>query len=173
MDLRERAASYGLAGFARQFQLRTRLSDAERYPIKVHDLIMLDLDKKSAPEKPIWSNDPTFLLPIPMNLAMEGDRFYRPMALVGSWIAYSGIVMAIDPSGRGKDETGYAVVAMLNGFLYVLACGGIQGATTNMSFGGWPPSRRSTKSTTSSSKPTSATVCTPSSSCRSWPSSGP
>jgi hypothetical protein len=35
--------------------------------------------------------------------------------------------MAIDPSGRGKDETGYAVVAMLNGYLYTLACGGLQG----------------------------------------------
>jgi hypothetical protein len=35
--------------------------------------------------------------------------------------------MAIDPSGRGKDETGYAVVAMLNGYLYVLACGGLPG----------------------------------------------
>jgi Holliday junction resolvasome RuvABC endonuclease subunit len=127
LDLRERALSYGIAGYARQFQLRTRLSDAERYPIKVHDLIMLDVDKLNAPEKPIWSNDPTFLLPMPMNLAMEGDKFYRPMALVGKWIPYSGIVMSIDPSGRGKDETGYAVIAMLNGFLYVLACGGLQG----------------------------------------------
>jgi len=127
LDLRERALSYGVAGYARQFQLRTRLSDAERYPLKIHDLIMMDLDKGNAPEKPIWSNDPNFLLPIPMNLAMEGDRYYRPMALVGTWIPYSGIVMSIDPSGRGKDETGYAVVAMLNGFLYVLACGGIQG----------------------------------------------
>ena len=35
--------------------------------------------------------------------------------------------MSIDPSGRGKDETGYAVVKMLNGYLYVLECGGIQG----------------------------------------------
>ena len=127
LDLRERALSYGSAGYARQFQLRTRLSDAERYPLKVHDLILMDLDKTNAPEKPIWSNDPTFVLPIPMNLAMDGDRYYRPMALIGTWIPYSGIVMSIDPSGRGKDETGYAVLAMLNGYLYVLACGGIQG----------------------------------------------
>lgn len=127
LDLRERALSYGTAGFARQFQLRTRLSDAERYPLKMHDIIFMDLDKVNAPEKPIWSNDPNFLLPMPYNLAMEGDRFYRPMALVGQWIPYTGIVMAIDPSGRGKDETGYAVIAMLNGYLYVLACGGLQG----------------------------------------------
>lgn len=127
LDLRERALSYGLAGFARQFQLRTRLSDAERYPIKIHDLLVMDLDKETAPEKPIWSNDPNFLLPIAMNLAMDGDKYYRPMSLVGSWLKYSGIVMSIDPSGRGKDETGYAVIAMLNGYLFVLAAGGLQG----------------------------------------------
>jgi hypothetical protein len=31
--------------------------------------------------------------------------------------------MAIDPAGRGGDELAYAVVAMLNGYLYVLASG--------------------------------------------------
>ena len=35
--------------------------------------------------------------------------------------------MSIDPSGRGKDETGYAVVKMLNGYLYVRRCGGVAG----------------------------------------------
>jgi hypothetical protein len=47
--------------------------------------------------------------------------------VIGKWIPYSGIVMSIDPAGRGKDETSYCVLAMLNGFLYVLACGGLQG----------------------------------------------
>ena len=28
-------------------------------------------------------------------------------------IPYNGSVLSIDPSGRGKDETGYAVVKML------------------------------------------------------------
>ena len=35
--------------------------------------------------------------------------------------------MAIDPSGRGADETAYAVVKILNGTLYVTAAGGIPG----------------------------------------------
>jgi len=58
---------------------------------------------------------------------MTGDRFYRPMKTLGEHIKYTGSVMSIDPSGRGKDETGYAVVKMLNGFLYVTAAGGVQG----------------------------------------------
>lgn len=127
LDLRERELSYGRAGFALQYQLRTRLSDAERYPLKVRDLIVMDCDKERGPEKPIWCNDSEHVLTQLINLAMNGDHYHRPMALVGQWLPYSGIVMAIDPSGRGKDETGYAVVAMLNGFLYILACGGLQG----------------------------------------------
>jgi hypothetical protein len=58
---------------------------------------------------------------------MAGDRFYRPMQVVGEYIPYTGSVMAVDPSGRGKDETGYAVVKMLNGYLYVTEAGGLSG----------------------------------------------
>jgi hypothetical protein len=42
-------------------------------------------------------------------------------------IPYTGSVMSIDPSGRGKDETGYAVVKMLNGQLFVPQAGGLKG----------------------------------------------
>tara|TARA_R110002110_G_scaffold234767_1_gene450798 strand:- start:245 stop:919 length:675 start_codon:yes stop_codon:yes gene_type:complete len=49
------------------------------------------------------------------------------MKTLGEHIPYTGSVLAIDPSGRGKDETGFAVVKMLNGFLYVTAAGGVQG----------------------------------------------
>ena len=34
-DLLEREANYGRSGFALQFMLDTRLSDAKRYPLKV------------------------------------------------------------------------------------------------------------------------------------------
>ena len=36
-DLLEREASYGGSGFALQFMLDTRLSDAQRYPLKVDE----------------------------------------------------------------------------------------------------------------------------------------
>ena len=126
-DLAERALSYGRAGYAMQFQLRTKLADAERYPLKVRDLIVMNCDLTNAPEKPIWCNDREHVLSSLPNVAMNGDFYHSPMALVGKWIPYTGIVMSIDPAGRGKDETSYCVLAMLNGFLYVLACGGLQG----------------------------------------------
>ena len=43
------------------------------------------------------------------------------------FVEFTGSVMIIDPLGRGKDETGYAAVKMLNGYLYVHKCGSIAG----------------------------------------------
>ena len=39
---------------------------------------------------------------------------------------WDGSVMSIDPAGRGKDETAYAVVKMLKGQLYLTAAGGLK-----------------------------------------------
>jgi hypothetical protein len=126
-DLAERRLSYGDAGYAMQFQLRTNLSDAERYPLKVRKLIVMDCDLVNGPEKPIWCNDPEKRIPDLANVAMNGDFYFRPLEFIGKWIPYAGIVMSIDPAGTGKDETSYCVLAQLNGFFYVLACGGFQG----------------------------------------------
>ena len=49
------------------------------------------------------------------------------MDTVGDYVDYTGSVMAIDPSGRGKDETAFAVVKMLNGVLHLIDFGGIEG----------------------------------------------
>lgn len=127
IDLMEREASYGRTGFALQFMLDSTLSDADRYPLKLTDLIVLGLNPENAPEKPIWAaNVANVVKDIPC-VGFNGDRYYGPMDIQGKWIPYEGGVMAIDPSGRGDNETAYAVVKMLNGFLYVTAAGGLKG----------------------------------------------
>ena len=126
-DLLERELSYGKSGFALQFQLDTSLSDADKYPLKLSDLIIMGVDSEKAPEKPVWTRDPRNKLTDLPNVGLPGDFFYSPETKLGDWIQYSGSVLSIDPSGRGKDETGYAVVKMLNGFLYVAECGGLKG----------------------------------------------
>lgn len=128
IDLAEREASYGRTGFAMQFMLDTRLSDVDRFPLKTSDLIVMSVDPSVAPEKLVWARDPKLEWDSSVpNVALSGDRFYRPMETLGSYVPYTGSVMSIDPSGRGKDETGYAIVKMLNGYLYVVDAGGIQG----------------------------------------------
>ena len=128
IDLAERQASYGRSGFAMQFMLDPRLSDADRHPLKLSELIVMDIDNEVAPEKLVWAQSPDLEWSgeVP-NVGFTGDRYHRPFQTIGDYIPYTGSVMAIDPSGRGKDETGYAIVKMLNGFLYVTECGGISG----------------------------------------------
>lgn len=126
-DLIEREASYGKAGFAMQFMLSTQLSDIERFPLKVRDLLILSMDNETAPLKLTWGplEDRVFKdLPC---VSMRGDRMYPPMAVGDITAEYTGSVLAIDPAGRGADETGYAVIKMINGYLYVPAAGGLQG----------------------------------------------
>jgi len=133
-DLKKREASYGKTGFALQFMLNTSLSDIEKFPLKVRDLIVMDINPDRAPEHVVWAADSELIINDLPNVAMTGDKFYKPMAFAGSgpqgqaqWLPYTGCVMAIDPSGRGADELGYAVVKMLNGQLFVVACGGLSG----------------------------------------------
>lgn len=129
-DLMEREASYGRSGFSLQFMLDTRLSDAERYPLKVGDLVVMDIPTHSGPEKVLWASDDQHIIQELPNVAFNGDHYHRPMFIPEDFIEYNGSVMSIDPSGRGKDETGYAVVKMLNGYLYVRRCGGVAGGYT-------------------------------------------
>jgi hypothetical protein len=127
IDLMEREASYGRTGFALQFMLDSTLSDADRYPLKLSDLTVFGLNPENAPEKPIWAaNISNIVKDIPC-VGFNGDRYYGPMDIIGKWIPYEGGILAIDPSGRGDNETAYAVVKMLNGFLYVTAAGGLKG----------------------------------------------
>ena len=123
-DLLERELSYGRSGFALQFMLDTSLSDANKYPLKLSDLIVYSCDKDTAPEKMVYGiMKPVSDVP---NVGLSGDKFYAPEDTVGR-AKYTGSVLAIDPSGRGSDETAYAVVKMLNGFLYVVDAGGVEG----------------------------------------------
>lgn len=123
-DLIERELSYGRSGFALQFMLDTSLSDTDKYPLKVSDLIVMSCDRDTAPEKVIYGiQKPITDIP---NVAMAGDKFYAPEETLGRE-EYDGSILAIDPSGRGSDETAYAVVKMKNGYLYVVDAGGIDG----------------------------------------------
>lgn len=124
LDLIERETEYRAAGFLLQFQLDTTLSDAERYPLKTRDLIVTDLDKKVAPAHLIWSSDPDLAIKDIENVGFDGDRLYRPMRHQTEFLPYTGAVMHIDPSGRGRDRTTYVVTKFLLGFVFVTAWGG-------------------------------------------------
>jgi hypothetical protein len=130
LELLEREASYGRSGFALQFMLDTSMSDAERYPLKLRDLVVISCNDKIAPVQVSWASSPDLVIGHLPAVGLAGDRFYHPMYVAKEWVAYTGSVMAIDPAGRGKDETGYAVVKILSGLLYITASGGLKGGYT-------------------------------------------
>ena len=125
-DLYHREMSYGLSGFKLQFMLDTTLSDSERYPLKASDIVVTDLDFTKAPIDVRWTSDKANIINEIPNVGFTGDCLHR--GLVSQEIsAYEGSILAIDPSGRGADKTGIAVVNHLNGKIYVPYIGSLPG----------------------------------------------
>lgn len=136
-DLRERELSYGKGGFALQFMLNPNLSDAEKYPLKLRDFIVQKLGRPHMMGGRVQQVKlPTILnwMPHASNLVsgvpivgLKGDAFHSAASVGQSMADAQGKILVIDPSGRGKDETGFAVLYHLNGFLFLMDWGGFRG----------------------------------------------
>jgi hypothetical protein len=123
-DLARRELSYGRSGFALQFLLDTSLSDQDRYPLKLSDLIVDGLDQINGPDIISWGNDSKLIHnELPM-MGFDGNRFYGPANKGTTYSRYNSITAFLDPSGRGGDETALAIVAELHGRLFLLYCNG-------------------------------------------------
>ena len=103
-EIFKRRLSYGKAGFALQFMLNTNLSDMEKYPLKVQDLIVASLALEEAPIKWYWSNERHKRINDLPCVALKGDYFYEPHGKSQDVMEYTGTVMALDPSGRGNSS---------------------------------------------------------------------
>jgi hypothetical protein len=125
-QLDERRAEHGKSGYALQYMLDTSPSDIERHPLKLHDLIITDLDRDMAHAKYMWSNDRPHCDEELAAGGFDGDYYFRPSWKSEEVQKYNGTVMAIDPSGAGTDETGYAIVRLLAGQLFLVDVGGYQ-----------------------------------------------
>ena len=118
-DLLEREASMGRSNYMLQFQLDTSLSDAEKFPLKMADLVVTSVNPDSAPDTCIWCSDRTNIIKELPTVGLPGDYFYAPMQLQGESTPYTETICSVDPSGRGSDETAAAFISQKNGFLYL------------------------------------------------------
>ena len=118
-DLIEREASMGRSNFMLQFMLDTSLSDAEKFPLKMADLIVTSVNPSKAPESIVWCSDPANVIKDAPTVGLPGDYFYSPMQLQGDWSPYTETICSLDPSGRGSDETAAAYLSQKNGFIYL------------------------------------------------------
>ena len=117
LNLLEREQSMSRSNFMLQFQLDTSLSDAQKFPLKIADIICLPLDGKVGPSSLVWRTDKSTLLDLPC-VALPGDRWYGPQE-TGPSVPFGETIVAVDPSGRGKDETVALVLSQINGNLFL------------------------------------------------------
>lgn len=126
-EITKRALIQGNSTFQLQYMLNTSLSDLERFPLKVRDLIIADLSDEECPDLLVHSNNSKYIIQDLPQIGIHSDRFYSPAKTSDKWEKYQDIVMSIDPSGLGKDETAYAVVGYYNSKLFLLDSGGLKG----------------------------------------------
>ena len=123
--LYERQAKIGPRLFALHYKLDTSLADAEKYPLRLADLVVLDLSPDLCPEKIVWANS------VPMrrvpSFGMAGDVIYEPMWVSEKFVPYTQTAMFVDPAGRGTDETAVCVASFANGYIFVHELMGLEG----------------------------------------------
>ena len=117
IDLLTREQSMSRSNFLLQFMLDTSLSDALKFPLKLSDFAVLPLDREKGPSDLVWGSDKETLLDMPA-VALPGDRWHRPKA-VSEFVHYGQTIVAVDPSGRGKDETVAVVLSQINGLIFI------------------------------------------------------
>ena len=123
-DLLRREISYGKAGFALQFMLNPNLSDEAKFPLKLKDLIVAEVDRETSPLSWKWLPNPDKVVKELPNVGLKGDNYYHAHGSSEQFHAYTKKIMVIDPSGRGKDETSYAVLYWNNSYIYLMDIGG-------------------------------------------------
>ncbi len=111
-----RDSYYQIQGFSAFFQ-ETYSDD---YPFKLSQLIVTELNNTQAPEY------------IKGTLKIIPDIIYRPIYKGEKYFDYEDSILAIDPSGTGKDETAYCVMKRYKGTYYITDVGGLEGKYKNM-----------------------------------------
>jgi len=117
IDLLTREQSMSRSNFLLQFMLDTSLSDALKFPLKLSDFSVMPLDPGKGPSDVVWGADKETLLDMPA-VALPGDRWHRPKSTI-DYVPYNQTIIAVDPSGRGKDETVAVVLSQINGFIFL------------------------------------------------------
>lgn len=113
----------GLAYYNLQYLLDTTLSDIERYPLKLRDLIVFDTPADMAPSNIVWGTaNPLNHIDAP---GFSGDLLHGPGYVEDRWLPFTNVIMYIDPKGGGADSVGWAVGGFLNGIIYCLDAGGL------------------------------------------------
>lgn len=126
----EKEISQGTAKFQLQFMLNTRLSDVDRYPLRLSDIIFANFSMDEAPIAPMWSNNVTEIIQTAPRFGNKPtDKLYRMISKEYKWQAFDRKICFIDPAGGGKngDQTGVAIIGVIGTTIYVIDVFGFRG----------------------------------------------
>lgn len=127
--LTKKEIDQGAAYFQLQHMLSTKLSDQDRYPLKVANIRWLGFDASNlqAPMNLSFVRTSDNELKLPEGYPIK-DKMYA-VQNADDFGLLRGPMMYIDPAGGGQnaDETAYAVTAFMGGRVYVLDVGGVPG----------------------------------------------
>lgn len=118
----------GPAYFQLQHMLDTRLSDADRFPLKSSGLVFMHVSAQNAPLEFNILHVGTNKVHLPQDYPTE-ENYYRAHSFGTEFAPFSGTHMYVDPAGGGQngDETAYAVTKFAGGKVFLVAIGGVPG----------------------------------------------
>lgn len=124
-DIEQRRLEFGSVEFDRQYRLFLDAGAENQKPLKLRDLVCLDItppperkrkeEEQKLPQLPdtvVWSSDPQHRLEdIPVDSQADDGNLYGPR-VADHWGPADFVLMWVDPSGDGSDETTWTVVAL-------------------------------------------------------------
>ncbi len=130
-EIDERRAE-GLTDFLMESMLVANLGEMQRYPLRLNDLIVMDVNPEVAPTQVVYgTRDNSGSTEIPTSeLPHDGfgdGHLYRPAFIGKDFAPYVGTYAYVDPAGRGEDRTGLSIVSNLGGMLFGKGCYGLLG----------------------------------------------
>jgi hypothetical protein len=110
----------GTPYFQLQHMLNTALMDADRYPLKAKNLIVMGLNLENAPGAIDWMPDPQKRVKIPSH--PDGVHLHYPFQVSSELFAYESRLIYVDPAGGGKngDETVATACYFLHGYVFLM-----------------------------------------------------
>ena len=116
----------GKSKFKLQFELDVSESDTLRYPLKLSDLIVMDVDDDIAPLKVMYSSMPDKRINIKHN-GFSKDKLYMPSYVSDETAEYEYRILSVDTAGRGKDELGISILYSLSSKIFIKKITGMEG----------------------------------------------
>lgn len=117
-DLAKRRSAMGNSEYQLQFMLDLTGSFIDKYPLRLKDLITMDLEDNKGPDDLTWGTTaPDRDLPV---MGFDGDFYMKPVMVGDHYSNWEKVVGYIDPSGRGSNQTVLDVGGLLNARVFLL-----------------------------------------------------